>query len=127
MGKHSGRHAFREKLRELGYELGANALEDAFARFKDLADHKKDVFDEDIIGAGRRRDRCASNDRIKFVSLQVVAGSNGPQLADLELEIDGEVRDVQARGNGPVDATFNAIKKLFPHDGARSCSTRCTP
>ena len=50
------------------------------------------------------------------MSLQVVAGSKGPQLADLELEIDGEVRDVQARGNGPVDACFNAIKKLFPHN-----------
>jgi 2-isopropylmalate synthase len=114
MGKHSGRHAFREKLRELGFELGANAIEDAFRRFKDLADRKKDVFDEDII-ALVDDEVMRHNDRIKFVSLQVVAGSKGPQLADLELEIDGEVRDVQARGNGPVDATFNAIKKLFPH------------
>ena len=48
MGKHSGRHAFREKLKDLGYELGDNALEDAFQRFKDLADRKKQVFDEDI-------------------------------------------------------------------------------
>ena len=48
MGKHSGRHAFREKLKELGYELGDNAFEDAFKRFKDLADRKKHVFDEDI-------------------------------------------------------------------------------
>jgi 2-isopropylmalate synthase len=114
MGKHSGRHAFREKLRELGFELGANAIEDAFRRFKDLADRKKDVYDEDII-ALVDDEILRHNDRIKFVSLQVVAGSKGPQLADLELEIDGEVRDVQARGNGPVDATFNAIKKLFPH------------
>ena len=60
MGKHSGRHAFKEKLKELGYELGENALEDAFARFKDLADRKKIVYDEDLVGAGRRRDRpCA--------------------------------------------------------------------
>ena len=48
MGKHSGRHAFREKLNELGFELGDNAFEDAFRRFKDLADRKKHVFDEDI-------------------------------------------------------------------------------
>ena len=48
MGKHSGRHAFREKLKELGFELGDNAFEDAFRRFKDLADRKKHVFDEDI-------------------------------------------------------------------------------
>ncbi|HEX2113302.1 MAG TPA: 2-isopropylmalate synthase, partial [Alphaproteobacteria bacterium] len=114
MGKHSGRHAFREKLRELGFELGPNAIEDAFKRFKDLADRKKDVYDEDII-ALVDDEIMRHNDRIKFVALQVVAGSKGPQLADLELEIDGEVRDVQARGNGPVDATFNAIKKAFPH------------
>jgi 2-isopropylmalate synthase len=114
MGKHSGRHAFREKLRELGFELGPNAIEDAFKRFKDLADRKKDVYDEDII-ALVDDEIMRHNDRIKFVALQVVAGSKGPQLADLELEIDGEVRDVQARGNGPVDATFNAIKKLCPH------------
>jgi 2-isopropylmalate synthase len=114
MGKHSGRHAFKEKLRELGYALGENALEDAFKRFKDLADRKKDVFDEDIVALVD--DAVGSeNDRVKFVSLQVVAGSKGPQLADLELEIDGAVKDVQARGNGPVDATFNAIKKLVPH------------
>ncbi len=49
MGKHSGRHAFREKLRELGYELGENALQDAFARFKNLADRKKTVYDEDLV------------------------------------------------------------------------------
>jgi 2-isopropylmalate synthase len=115
MGKHSGRHAFRQKLKELGFdELGDNAVEDAFKRFKDLADRKKDVFDDDLVAlvddtVGR------TNDRIKFVALQVMAGSKGPQLADLEIEIDGQLRDVQARGNGPVDATFNAIKKAFPH------------
>ncbi|MBI3453531.1 MAG: 2-isopropylmalate synthase [Rhodospirillales bacterium] len=113
MGKHSGRHAFREKLKELGFALGDNAVEDAFKRFKDLADRKKDVYDEDIIALVD--DEARANDRIKFVSLQVVAGSKGPQLADLELEIDGQVRDIQARGNGPVDATFNAIKKLVPN------------
>src|SRR6185503_15789947 len=106
MGKHSGRHAFREKLRELGFELGPNAIEDAFKRFKDLADRKKDVFDEDII-ALVDDEILRHNDRIKFVALQVVAGSKGPQLADLELEIDGAVANVQSRGNGPVDATFN--------------------
>ena len=114
MGKHSGRHAFKEKLKELGFQLGENAAEDAFRRFKDLADRKKDVFDEDIIALVD--DTVGSvNDRVKFVSLQVVAGSKGPQLADLELEIDGEVKDVQSRGAGPVDATFNAIQKLVPH------------
>jgi 2-isopropylmalate synthase len=114
MGKHSGRHAFREKLRELGFDLGDNALQDAFRRFKDLADKKKDIYDEDIV-ALVDDEVVRSNERIRFVSLQVIAGSKGPQRADLELEIDGKVMATTATGDGPVDATFKAIKQLFPH------------
>jgi len=115
MGKHSGRHAFRAKLKELGFELGDNALEDAFRRFKELADKKKDVFDEDLV-ALVDDEVVRSNERIRFVSLQVIAGSKGPQRADLELEIDGRAQATTATGDGPVDATFKAIKALFPHD-----------
>jgi len=115
MGKHSGRHAFKAKLKELGFELGDNALEDAFRRFKDLADKKKDVFDEDIV-ALIDDTIVRSNEHIRFVSLQVIAGSKGPQKADLELEIDGKPQATTATGDGPVDACFNAIKQLFPHD-----------
>ncbi len=114
MGKHSGRHAFRAKLKELGYELGDNELQDAFERFKDLADKKKDVYDEDIVALVDDQMMHAKQ-RIQFVSLQVIAGSRGPQSAELELEIDGEVKATKATGDGPVDATFNAIKTLFPH------------
>ncbi len=114
LGKHSGRHAFREKLKELGFDLGDNALEVAFRRFKDLADKKKDIYEEDII-ALVDDEVVRTNDRIKFVSLQVIAGSKGPQSADLELEIDGKTSATHATGDGPVDATFNAIKNLFPH------------
>jgi 2-isopropylmalate synthase len=115
MGKHSGRHAFRTKLEELGFDLGDNALQDAFHRFKDLADKKKEIFDEDII-ALVDDEISRGNDRIRFVSLQVMAGSKGPQRADLELEIDGETRATTATGDGPVDAIFNAIKQLFAHE-----------
>ena len=115
MGKHSGRHAFRSKLKELGFDLGDNALEDAFRRFKELADKKKDVFDEDITALVDDA-VVRSNDRIRFVSLQVIAGSKGPQQADLELEIDGKAVAARATGDGPVDATFKAIKALFPHE-----------
>ncbi|MCZ6771166.1 MAG: 2-isopropylmalate synthase [Proteobacteria bacterium] len=114
LGKHSGRHAFREKLKELGFDLGDNALEVAFRRFKDLADKKKDIYEEDIV-ALVDDEVVRTNDRIKFVSLQVIAGSKGPQSADLELEIDGQTSATHATGDGPVDATFNAIKNLFPH------------
>ncbi len=114
MGKHSGRHAFREKIKELGYELGDNAVQDAFRRFKSLADKKKDIYDEDIV-ALIDDEVIRGNDRIKFVSLQVVCGSVGPQTAELELDVDGKIGYVKATGDGPVDATFNAIAELFPH------------
>ena len=118
MGKHSGRHAFREKLRDLGYgDMGDNAFHEAFARFKDLADKKKELYDEDIIAlvddevAG-----SGANDFIRFVSLGIACGSDRPQEATLVLSIDGVVKETVANGNGPVDATFNAIKVLYPHD-----------
>ncbi|MBI1981510.1 MAG: 2-isopropylmalate synthase [Methylocystis sp.] len=115
MGKHSGRHAFREKLKELGYDLGENALEDAFNRFKDLADRKKFVYDEDL--AALVDDEIVNaHDHIKVEALMVMAGTHGPQSAALTLDIDGEKLTHQATGNGPVDAIFNAIKALAPHD-----------
>lgn len=115
MGKHSGRHAFRIKLKELGYELGENAVQDAFRRFKDLADKKKEVYDEDLV-ALVDDEVSRANDTIKFESLMVVCGSKGPQTAELELDVDGQICSVKAEGDGPVDATFNAIKALVPHE-----------
>jgi 2-isopropylmalate synthase len=115
MGKHSGRAAFKSKLAELGYELGDNEMQDAFVRFKDLADKKKDVYDEDIVALVDDQ-MMRANDRIRFVSLQVIAGSKGPQSAELELTIDDVLKTTKSTGDGPVDATFNAIKTLFPHE-----------
>jgi len=114
MGKHSGRNAFRTKLKELGYELGENAIEDAFNRFKALADRKKHVFDEDIEALVDEKIATAE-DRMRVEALTVIAGTMGPQSATLTLSIDGVHRTVQATGNGPVDATFNAILRLVPH------------
>lgn len=115
LGKLSGRHAFKDKLEAMGYELGANALEDAFRRFKDLADKKKHVFDEDIV-ALVDDEIARGKDRIQFVNMRVVAGTFGPQSAELELSVDGQTRIGVARGDGPVDAIFNAIKSLYPHE-----------
>ncbi len=117
MGKHSGRHAFRTKVRELGYDLGDNALQDAFRRFKDLADKKKQIFDEDIV-ALIDDEVVRGNDVIKVKSLTVIAGTDGPQKATLTLEINGVEDTVEATGDGPVDATFNAIKALVAHEAS---------
>jgi len=117
MGKHSGRHAFREKLKELGYRMGDNALEDAFKRFKDLADRKKIIYDEDI-EALVDDEIGHAHERIKVVALTVIAGTTGPQSATLTLDVDGVQTTKQATGNGPVDAIFNAIHALVPHAAA---------
>jgi 2-isopropylmalate synthase len=117
LGKLSGKHAFKQKLLELGYELGDNALMDAFRRFKDLADKKRDIFDEDLI-ALVDDEIVSANDRIRFVSMEIVCGSRGPQRADLELEIDGVTKRTEATGDGPIDAAFKAVKALFPHEAS---------
>ncbi len=116
MGKHSGKHAFRSKLKELGYELSDNELADAFYRFKDLADHKKEVFDEDLVALVDDA-VLRHNDTIQFVSLGVHCGSDEPQTADLELVVSGErKRADKVLGSGPVDATFRAIRQIWPHE-----------
>ena len=116
LGKHSGRHAFREKLSELGYDLGDNAVQDAFKRFKDLADLKKDVFDEDI-AALIDETFVRTNDHIKLTSLEVLCGTeHQPSKASLGLEIEGESKDIDMTGDGPVDAIFKGIKKLTAHE-----------
>ena len=117
MGKHSGRAAFRQKLGELGYALGDNAFQDAFARFKDLADAKKAVFDEDIV-ALVDDEVLRGHDAIQVKEVEIYCGSNGPQRAILTLEIDGEDKTVTSKGNGPVDALFNAIRMIVPHDSS---------
>ncbi|MFN3699909.1 MAG: 2-isopropylmalate synthase [Alphaproteobacteria bacterium] len=116
--KHSGRNALRSKLSEMGYELGDNAFQDLFNRFKDLADKKKEIFEEDLI-ALVEDGSATNNDLIQFVSLQVQAGSKGPQTADIVLKISGEEQHTVSNGNGPVDATFCAIRALYPHDEAK--------
>jgi len=115
MGKHSGRAALRSKLSDLGFELSDNQLKDVFVRFKELADRKKEIFEDDLIALMRASDATEQSDRIAVKSLQVVCGTDGPQKADLTLTIDGEDVSTTATGDGPVDATFNAVKALFQH------------
>ena len=116
MGKHSGKHAFKQKLDELGFHLGDNELADAFARFKDLADHKKEVFDDDLIALVDDA-VVRHNDTIRFVSLGIHCGSDEPQTADLVLDVHGQRTEAKGvEGNGPVDAAFHAIQRIWPHD-----------
>ncbi|WP_419896480.1 2-isopropylmalate synthase [Roseomonas sp. USHLN139] len=114
LGKHSGRAAFRDKLATLGYSLGDNQLNDAFRRFKDLADRKKTVFDEDIT-ALVDDEVVRAQDRMKLLALTVATGMGTRPTASLAVEIDGEKVEAVAGGDGAVDATFNALQQVVPH------------
>jgi len=116
MGKHSGRAALRSKLNELGFDLADNQLNDVFVRFKALADRKKEVFEDDLIALMRDQETGEAHDRIQVKFLRVICGTEAPQSADLTLTIDGQDHQTTAQGDGPVDATFNAVQALFPHD-----------
>ena len=116
MGKHSGRHAFKEKLTDLGYvDVTDDVIQTAFGKFKVLADKKKVVYDDDILALVD--DSLIKEDNvITLKSLKVIAGTGGPQKADMTLDIYGEIKQASETGDGPVDATFKCIKKLYPHD-----------
>jgi len=115
MGKHSGRAALRSKLSDLGYEVADNQLADVFVRFKALADRKKEIYDEDLIALMQDATNAAQDDLVQLKHLRVVCGTDGPQTADMTLVIDGAEHRFEATGEGPVDATFNAVKALVPH------------
>ncbi|MCO5612281.1 hypothetical protein L7F22_066546 [Adiantum nelumboides] len=100
MGKHSGRAAFRSKLEDLGLHLSDNQFQDVFERFKALADRKKHVYDEDI-EALVDENLATAHDRIKLVSLSVIAGTRGPQRATLRIADEAGTRIEEADGNGP--------------------------
>jgi 2-isopropylmalate synthase len=114
LGKLSGRHAFRDKLETLGYRLDDAAFEDAFRRFKDLADKKKHVFDEDLV-ALVDDEIVRGRDLISVVALRVQTATGAAPSAELTLRVEGEDRHIKTQGDGPVDAIFRAIRGLYPH------------
>lgn len=115
MGKHSGRAALRSKLKDLGYELADNQLNDLFVRFKALADRKKEVFDDDLLALVTDAGSDGEGHlEVKF--LRVICGTEAPQSADLTLRVGDTDHQATAQGDGPVDAAFNAVKAVFPNE-----------
>ncbi len=111
LGKHSGRHAFRERLKALGYELDREKIEVAFRAFKALADKKKEIFDEDL-EAIIAEDTLKIPETYTLVSLNVMSGSETIPTATVQLRRDGEIlRDARV-GDGPVDATYRTIAAM---------------
>ncbi|MEO6696508.1 MAG: alpha-isopropylmalate synthase regulatory domain-containing protein, partial [Gammaproteobacteria bacterium] len=113
LGKHSGRNAFRTRLQELGVEFESEEeLNEAFGRFKDLADKKHEIFDEDLQALVTDANLAAENERIKLVALKVISETGETPHATLTLWVDGVEKHANAPGSGPVDAAFKAIESI---------------
>jgi 2-isopropylmalate synthase len=110
LGKHSGRHAFKKRLEELGHDLNDDMLNRAFERFKTLADLKKEVFDEDLDAIVT--DESREEDHYKLEHITVTCGSFAVATATVQMEIDGKPVRTAELGDGPVDSAFKAIRKL---------------
>ena len=111
LGKHSGSHAFRKKLSDLGYELTEEELKGLFKKFKELADKRKEILDEDI-EALVAEEILRVPDTYKLMYLNVVSGNVAVPTATVKLLIEGKERIGAGFGVGPIDATYNTIKKL---------------
>jgi 2-isopropylmalate synthase len=111
LGKHSGRHAFKERLKELGYELSDDEIETAFRKFKHLADQKKDIFDDDIATLVSE-EVSKIPETYSLVDLSISSGVNVKPTAALRLTVHGRPVDTVAHGDGPVDAVYRAIAAI---------------
>jgi 2-isopropylmalate synthase len=115
LGKHSGRHAFRDRIEELGYTLNDKELNLAFKRFKALADMKKDVYDEDIEMI-IMDEVVRVPEKYRLAYLSVVCGNMAIPTATVKIEVDNHAFQEACFGDGPVDATLKAIQKIIQTD-----------
>ncbi len=114
LGKHSGRNAFKTRLAELGIEFEAEEnLNEAFARFKELADKKHEIYDEDLQALVTETNLESVNERLRLVSLKVCSETGETPSATLTLSIDGQEKQIGETGSGPVDAAFRAIEAVI--------------
>jgi 2-isopropylmalate synthase len=114
LGKHSGRNAFRTRLKELGVEFAREEdLNDAFIRFKDLADKKHEIYDEDLQALVTETNLAVANEQVKLIALKVCSETGEMPQTTLTLWIDGDEKTGMAQGSGPVDATFKAIEAII--------------
>jgi len=114
LGKHSGRNAFRTRLQELGISFESEEeLNDAFARFKDLADKKHEIYDDDIQALVTEANIEAENEHIKLLAMKVCSETGETPTANITLRVNEAEKQAQAQGSGPVDAAFKAIETVF--------------
>ncbi len=112
LGKHSGRHALKVRLKKLGYILEGEDLDKAFKRFKKLADKKKEVFDEDLATIVEDELSNVSGKTYTFESFEASSGNKIKPEAKVKLIKSGKVYEGVSKGDGPVDACYKAIDKI---------------
>ena len=112
LGKHSGHHAFKSRMLELGFDLEGPEMEEAFTAFKELADRKKTVFDEDLIALVAEQMRGSEVDRYRLDDLRISIDQNENPQAHLRILDQGETKECKAIGDGSLDAAFTAIKEI---------------
>jgi len=112
LGKHSGRHAFIKRLKELGYELTKEQIEECFEEFKQLADKKKEVFDEDLEAIIEEQTETSKKEALKLISMKIQSGTNIKPCCTLKVKFQNKVHDAISTGDGPVDACYRAIDSI---------------
>ena len=115
LGKHSGRHAFRNKLEKLGYQYSDSKIDQLFTRFKALADKKKEIYDEDLEMLVAS-ELFTIEEKYKMLSVNFSGGTNVNPSATIEMEVDGKCFKKEGVGDGPVDAVYDAIRKVVPDE-----------
>ena len=118
LGKHSGRNAFKTRLEEIGITLeGDEALNAAFSRFKDVADRKHEIFDDDLRSIANESQAALEEARYELISSWVCSETGETPNAKVTLKIDGKEVTGEASGGGSVDAVYSAIKTIIPDHG----------
>ena len=114
LGKHSGKHALKERLGEMGISLSEERLQELFTRFKDLADAKKVVTDADIEALARGLEMSTSTQqKLVFDRFLTTTGNTNTNVSTVRLKVDGQTVEEVAMGSGPIEASFNAINMML--------------
>jgi 2-isopropylmalate synthase len=111
LGRHTGRHGFSDRCEKLGFKLTETEVEKAYQRFLEIADKKKEVFDEDIAAIINDEIHVVVEHKYSLVHLHVVIDTDSEPQASIKIKIGDEIKDAQATGDGPVDAAYEAIRQ----------------
>jgi 2-isopropylmalate synthase len=111
LGRHTGRHGFAERCRQLGFKLTKDEIDHAYQRFLQIADKKKEIFDDDVAAIINDEIRVVVEHTYELVYLHVACGTGTLPTASVKVRIKGETKQAAACGDGPVDAAYEAIRE----------------